>query len=107
MDLVNVDGYFKRISCDNDGNRFLDVRNLTHLRISQLAASYNIQNPPRWTNWNIFECKTHGGNAYIHNFIISWIKAYKDVIKEAANIIFLLFYWRESHMLRLQENLCG
>ena len=86
MDLVSVDGYFKRVSCDINGNKFLDARNSTHYNIAQLSAGYNIQNPPKWTTWDIIVWQTFGGDAYIHNFKLSWISAYKNVIKDAAAI---------------------
>jgi len=86
MDLVNVDNYFKRVSCDIYGNKFLDARNSSHYNIAQLSAGYSIQKPPKWTNWDIIVWQSYGGDTYIHNFKISWISAYKNVIKDAATI---------------------
>jgi hypothetical protein len=91
LNLVSVNGYFKRVSCDKYGNMFLDARNDIHYNIAQLAAGYNIQNPPQWTNgkfiaWYAKDPNTAYGDAYVHNFKLSWIRAYKSVIKDAAAI---------------------
>ena len=84
MQLVSIDGYYKRVSCDANGNYSFDPRTNSHYLISQQSLNFNIKNAPTWTTLKIAWWKTLGGDSYIHNFKLSWITAYKSIIKEAA-----------------------
>lgn len=83
LNLINEDGYFKRVSCDGNGDYYFDTRTSAHYEIANYARQFNISFEP-WTLGKIAKWKTYGGDDYINTYKKNWIKSFAPVIKDAA-----------------------